>query len=1016
VETTGGSGLRIRLLGSFSVERDGLPVALPRSRKVRGLFGFLALTPGAVGRSRLCDLLWDVPNDPRGELRWCLSKLRSVLGPDGQCLATPAPDQVALDVSGCFVDAVAVDRALHAGVGEVESARLAEICGWFGGELLAGLHLDGSAAFQGWLTAQRQRYHALHGTVLEELVRRSPRGSQETFERLDAWLQLAPFDLRPHEFMLDALVQRGRLSDAQDHLANAVRLFEQQGIDGGPLRDRWRLYREGMRRAPSVPAPARKIEPPAPSPPDGALTAPEAPHLVGRDREWALVSRMWSVACQGRASLLLITGEAGIGKTRLAEDFIASAASGASTARAACYLADRPMAYAAVADWLRSPPLQSVLEGLLLPHLSQLARVMPGILMDRPDVPPPPPVTESWQRAHFFEALARALLAAPAPLLVFIDDVQWCDPETVEWLLYLMRFDPGARMMVLATARTGDFATEHPVAAMLRELRRSERGAEIALGPLSAGDTASLAANMADGRPESSARTLYEKTRGNPLFIVEMVRAGIDESGEDVLPEKVQAVIRTRFSQLSAGARDAASLAAVIGRPFTSSLLAKVAGTDEDSLGAGVDELWQRRLIQNKGAGAYEFAHGLLRDVCYGELAPERCRALHRRVAQVLVSEGAAAESDAASAIIAEHFERGGRAWEAVPHLERAAAVAHHRYAEGESIVFLERALGLLEQAASGGDRDRTELRLLAALAQALMRTRGYGAPEVGRVLARTRALSDVIDDVPRQFAVLSGSILHHVVRADLEVARSIGQECIDLGVRAGDTGIAAGGRFALGCSLFHLGDMAGADEHFADAIAAFELPSSARASHEFGVELGVFVRAYRGHSLWVLGDAGGAQQVSSEAISRAEALSHPFSLAVALAYDAMLQQFRGDPERTWRQADAASAVCQKHGYLYYLSWMPILRGWARARSGSVAEGLAETHEGYASFRATGAELRAPYYLALMAGISLEAGDTDQAMRLVEEGRATALRTGERWQDAELARLKDAVTRARGRR
>src|SRR5262249_39306005 len=146
------------------------------------------------------------------------------------------------------------------------------------------------------------------------------------------------------------------------------------------------------------------------------------------------------------------------------------------------------------------------------------------------------------------------------------------------------------------------------------------------------------------------------------------------------------------------------------------------------------------------------------------------------------------------------------------------------------------------------------------------------------------------------------------------------------------------------------------------------------------------------------------------DAIARAEALSHPFSLAVALAYDAMLQQFRGEPELTWRQADAAQALCQQHGFLYYLSWMPILRGWARARSGSVADGLAEMRDGYASFCATGAQLRAPYYLALMAAVSLESGDPDEALRLIAEGRATAERTGERWHDAELARLHDAAS------
>jgi DNA-binding SARP family transcriptional activator/predicted ATPase len=974
----------------------------------------MTLTPGPVGRSKLCDLLWEVPNDPRSELRWCLSKLRGVLGVDERRLTIPASDQVALDLSGCFVDALAVEQALQPGAGAIETEALSRVCGWFGGDLLEGLNVDGSAAFHGWLSAQRQRYHSLQISVLEELVVRSPSPAEETFARLDAWLQLAPFDARPHQLLLDALAQGGRLRDAEDHLSKTVRLFEEQGIDAASLRDTWRSVREVGRRVSSTLTPARGSESSSANRPVEEASASGGSYFVGRDREWTHVSKMWNAACAGRASFLLITGEAGIGKTRLAEELMGSEVARASTVRAGCYLADRPMAYAAVADWLRSPPLRPVLEALPAPQLSQLARVTPGILLDRPDVPPPPPFTESWQRAHFFEALARALFAARAPLLAFIDDIQWCDPETIEWLHYLLRFDPSARLMVLATARTGDVATEHPVAGMLRDLRRSERGAEIALGPLSAEDTASLAAKIGDRRPEVGGRSLYEKTRGNPLFIVEMVQAGLEECGADTLPPKVHAVIRTRFAQLTAGTRDVAALAAVVGRPFTSDLIASVSGGAEDSVAAAIDELWQRRLVQRFGAGAYDFTHGLLRDVCYGELGPERCRSLHRRVAQALAALYAG-ESDAASATIAEHFERAGLPSEAVPHLERAAAVARHRYAEGESIGFLERALSLVDHAAQGPDRDRTALRVLASLGQALMRTRGYGAPEVGRVMSRARALSDTIDDDPHRFAVLSGSFLHHAVRADLELARTIAMACVDLGVRRDDADVAAGGRFALGSSLFHLGEIAAADEQFAGVTASHEAEARRRASYEFGLDLGVFSRAYRAHTRWLLGDASGAVEVSRRAIVRAEALSHPFGLAVALAYDAMLQQFRGDAESTWRQADAASAVCQKHGFLYYLSWMPILRGWARARSGSVAEGLAEMRDGYASFRATGAQLRAPYYLALIAAVSLESGDFDESFRLADEGRTTAKRTGERWQDAELERLRDCGQLRKGK-
>ena len=258
--------LVVRVLGQAAVSRNGVAVALPRSRKVRALLAFLALSPGPVSRSRLCDLLWDVPNDPRGELRWCLSKLRAVLDdPDRRRVVTGSHDLVALDVSDCSVDALEVDRAVQAGIDDVPYARLAELCELFGGDLLDGVQIDGNPELTGWLGAQRFRYRAMHVALLNALATRSP-GTDETFRRLQAWLQLAPFDPRAHEVMLDALVKGGRHRDAQEHLAATIRAFEQEGLDWSPLREALRVARDtAAAAAPSlvqaVPAPVEGRSP-----------------------------------------------------------------------------------------------------------------------------------------------------------------------------------------------------------------------------------------------------------------------------------------------------------------------------------------------------------------------------------------------------------------------------------------------------------------------------------------------------------------------------------------------------------------------------------------------------------------------------------------------------------------------------------------------------------------------------------------------------------------------------------
>jgi DNA-binding SARP family transcriptional activator/Tfp pilus assembly protein PilF len=245
--------LELRLLGPLTVSRDGLPLALPRSRKVRALLGFLALTPGFVGRSRLCDLLWDAPCDPRGELRWSLSKIRTLLDSPGRPrVITRAPDLIALELGDCRVDALEIDRAAQAGFGQVAHDRLAELCDLFAGDVLDGLELD-APELTAWLAAQRHRYRGLRIAVLDALIGRAPPGCDEVFVRLQTWLGLAPFDPRPHEVLLGALVHQGRLREADDHLAATIRAFEHEGAD-------WTGIREALRAARQAATAAQRIE------------------------------------------------------------------------------------------------------------------------------------------------------------------------------------------------------------------------------------------------------------------------------------------------------------------------------------------------------------------------------------------------------------------------------------------------------------------------------------------------------------------------------------------------------------------------------------------------------------------------------------------------------------------------------------------------------------------------------------------------------------------------------------
>lgn len=244
--------LRLRLMGPLEVWRDGAAVALPPSRKVRGLLAYLALAPRPCARARLCELLWDVPDDPRGELRWCLSKLRRLVDGAGRRRIQAEGDAVRLDLTGCEVDVLEVQRATASGVAGLGLEEASALASRFGGDLLDGLTLERSPAFEAWLASQRRRLRGTQLALLELLAARAP--AEAALGHLEQWLALAPLDRRAHEQYLAALARAGRLRDGEEHLALASRRFAEEGLDAAPLRAAWRQDRP-LATAPAV-APA----------------------------------------------------------------------------------------------------------------------------------------------------------------------------------------------------------------------------------------------------------------------------------------------------------------------------------------------------------------------------------------------------------------------------------------------------------------------------------------------------------------------------------------------------------------------------------------------------------------------------------------------------------------------------------------------------------------------------------------------------------------------------------------
>ncbi len=687
--------LRIYLFGSFRLLQGNQPVAGFDQARLQQLLAYLLLhRHSPISRQQLAFLFWpdSTEEQARTNLRNLWHRLRRILPDADRFLAAEELTIQWRDDAPWWLDvaefemhlgqarsAADADRALH----------LEQAVALYGGELLPSCYSD-------WLLAERDRLAQVYGRALEQLasLHEGRRDYQQAIGHVQALLRYDPL----HE---PAYAQLMRLQALNDDRAAALHTYHtcatvlRRELDVEPDSTTRELYERLLNQA------AMTIAPPQ---------FEAATPLVGREVEWQMLQRAWREAA-GRPQLVLISGEAGIGKTRLAEalvEWVGRQGIPALTAR--CYATEGELAYAPAVAWLRAQPRPPLADS----WLRELARLLPEILVERPDLTPPEPLSENWQRLRLFEALAHALLTGQRALLLFLDDLQWCDRDTLDWLHFLLtsRREPGARtqlLVVTAVKSEGGEATSTLEAWKAGLVSTGQLG-EIELGPLSQDSTLALADRVA-GRPLDRALgpLLYQGTEGHPLFIVEMVRAGFVQDASAPakhaaamvalpipLPAKVRQVIQTRLAQLSPPARGMIELASVVGRAFTYAVLAHAADLSEDLLVGCLDECWRRRIIREQGDGAYDFSHDQLRQAAYSGLSRTRRRWLHGRVAQALETVHAG-ELDAVAGIVAGHYEAAGLPAQALAYYDRAAAAARRIYAHGESLIALEKAIALQE-------------------------------------------------------------------------------------------------------------------------------------------------------------------------------------------------------------------------------------------------------------------------------------------------------------------------------
>lgn len=875
------------------------------------------------------------------------------------------------------------------------------------------------SCYDDWIIAERERFHQLALDALERLV--------AGYEGQHAFATAIPYAqqlLRLDPLQESMYLQLMRLQALQGDRAGALRTYHtcatllarELGVE--PASETQAAYarllkiEEGIK----VPTPKHNVI-----------------HLVGRQAEWQTLQHLWQQTRTQGAHFVCIWGEAGIGKSHLAEEMLSWAGQqGFTISRTRAYAGEGQLAYAPVVEWLRTETMRTVRPRLAAVWLSEMARLLPEILSEQPTVSPPEPMTEAWQRQRLWEALARALLAAPQPMLLLIDDLHWCDQETLDWLRYLLHFSPQAHLLLVGTARPEEINDDHPLQTLCRHLRAAEQLTEIELGPLDSTETTALATQIAQ-QPlaEQMQQLLYRVTAGNPLFIVEMTRAGLSKAdwGDatkssllptlpvpgPVLPPKVQAVIQTRLAQLSPVARELAQLAAAIGQSFTFELLLHAGKQDENALVRGLDELWQRRIIHEQGAATYDFSHDRIRDVAYAEINPIRRRQMHRQIAAGLEHVHASNLSTICRGL-AYHYEQAGLPMQAVSYYYQAAEAVRKLYAGQEAIAYLTQGLKLLDRLPETPNSRQLELAIQMALGAAWVQIKDYGAPEVAQAYNRAMALFRHMEETPQLFLALWGVHEIYLSRAEFEQACNVSEQCLQIAQHIGEVSLLLQAYHALWGTYFYFGSLATTLAYARQGLALYNRQKHQELAVDYGAhDAGCCALHIAGISLGLLGYPDQGKQQIADLLRFVHELTQPFDLAGAFLQTAMFYQCIRDARLTETYAQACAKLCNEHGYTMLHGHALFLQGWGTLRQGAIQVGLALMQQGMAERQTRGQELlhQIYFHVGLAEGYAL-AGCIDDGLATLASGQAIAQQCDDLFHRAELYRLQGDLLLAHG--
>jgi len=640
--------LQLKFLGDLEVVRDGVRLALPPSKKTRALLAYLALNRRSFRREHLCELLWEIPDDPRGSLRWSLSKLRQLVDDAGCCRLVADRVGVRLDTADIEIDVASLQSLTDEGLDRGPLEPLGTAATGYGGEPLAGLDLPNFHDYSTWLTGERELATRAQLRLLRALLRRLADDPERALPHAFACVRIEPYDEEARAKLIALLIALGRPDQATQQHQLGLRLLKEAGAQStGALA---RAMRAVPASEPKRETTADRRPPPSPAGPESLARRP----LFGRDAEVErIAAALERTIASRRGGVLLVTGEPGIGKSRLLEAGLGLAReAGAWALQASAFESEAIRPFALWTDALRGVDPEAA------------ASIFGNA--DRGD------------RRQFFEDLSGLIAArlGDRPVVLSFDDVHWSDESSASALHFVVRSNADRPLLCLLASRIDELRDNAAMSRALRELRQANLLEEIRLGPLS---REALRALIDAHAPGARGERLSQDCGGNPLLAIELARAELAGDSGQTLDELVQ----ERLAGFEGDDGEVLRWAAVLAPRIDAETLARVTGVDWNRTGEVLESAARQAMLQPAGRG-FRFSHELIARSIYAGISAARRRTMHRRVAELLERDSALDAERAAD--LAHHAAQSGDAALAARAMVSAGKLCLRFFANDEAL------------------------------------------------------------------------------------------------------------------------------------------------------------------------------------------------------------------------------------------------------------------------------------------------------------------------------------------